>query len=225
MTTTATSRTPLTDAVAHDHEEMYDYYDRFQKYAGNIDAQRRWANQLTWEIARHAVGEEIIVYPLMEKYLGQTGKELADQDRKDHQSIKIMLAQLETMEVGTDEYDQLMSRMMPQLREHNNNEETKDLPQLEEALRFDNSQEAAFQFNLAKRFAPTRPHPLAPNQPPFETLVALMTAPIDKLKDVFTPFPTEEMKKETKDAPGLNCSPNNIIFCFCSFMVIGTVQE
>ncbi|KAF9233767.1 hypothetical protein BU15DRAFT_90224 [Melanogaster broomeanus] len=184
-TTTATSRTPLRDAVAHDHQEMYDYYDRFRKHAGDTDAQKRWANQLTWEVARHAVGEEIIVYPLMEKHIGRTGKALADHDREDHQSIKIMLVQLESMH----------------LREHNNSEETKDLPQLEEKLHLDHSKEAASQFKTTKRFVPTRAHPSAPNEPPFETLVAFLTAPIDKLKDVFTSFPTEEMKKEMKDAP------------------------
>jgi hypothetical protein len=38
-------------------------------------------------------------------------------------------------------------------------------------------------------FTPTRSHPSAPNKPPFETVVGLMTAPIDKLRDMFTKFP------------------------------------
>jgi hypothetical protein len=37
---------------------------------------------------------------------------------------------------------------------------------------------------------------MAPNKPPYETLVGFMAAPIDKLKDLFTTFPTEEMKKD-----------------------------
>ncbi|KAF9223111.1 hypothetical protein BS17DRAFT_782395 [Gyrodon lividus] len=201
MSSTVTSSTPLRDAIVHDHQEMYEYHQHFQKHVGNTDAQKRWANQLAWEVARHAVAEEIIVYPLMEKHLGQAGKALADQDREDHQSIKIMLAQLESMQVGTDEFDTLMSKMMAHIREHNDSEETNDLPRLEEALHPDHSKEAAFQFNTTKRFVPTRAHPSAPNQPPFETLVAFLTAPIDKLKDMFTSFPTEEMKKETKDSP------------------------
>lgn len=41
-----------------------------------------------------------------------------------------------------------------------------------------------------------RPHPSAPNKPPFETLAGLMAAPIDKLKDAFSKFPTEEMKDQ-----------------------------
>ncbi|KIJ62301.1 hypothetical protein HYDPIDRAFT_114796 [Hydnomerulius pinastri MD-312] len=199
-TMVTTTQTPLKDAVAHDHQEMYDYYDQYRKSAGDTDAQSRWANQLTWEVARHAVGEEIIIYPLMEKHLGQNGKDLADQDRADHQTVKECLSQLGTMKVGTDEYDHTISRMMSQLHEHNDSEENKDLPQLEEKLHLDHSREAAQQFKTTKRFVPTRPHPSAPDQPPFETLVAFMTAPIDKLKDVFASFPTEEMKQEMKES-------------------------
>lgn len=64
---------------------MYEYYDQYVRASGNSDIQERWANQLTWEIARHAVGEELVVYPLMEKHLGPEGRELADADRADHQ--------------------------------------------------------------------------------------------------------------------------------------------
>ena len=64
---------------------MYEFYDYYVKSAGDEDKQGRWARQLTWEVARHAVGEEIVVYPLMEKHLGAEGKRLADEDREQHQ--------------------------------------------------------------------------------------------------------------------------------------------
>jgi hypothetical protein len=86
---------------------MYEYHDNYKKAKGDADAQGkdspglikeyhlcdvfagRWARQLTWEIARHAVGEEIVVYPLMEKLLGKEGLELADHDRAEHQVLSI----------------------------------------------------------------------------------------------------------------------------------------
>jgi hypothetical protein len=63
---------------------MYEYYDKFRQAAGDNDAQQRWANQLRWEIARHAVGEELVIYPLMEQKMGAEGKHLADEDRAQH---------------------------------------------------------------------------------------------------------------------------------------------
>ena len=63
---------------------MYEYYDAYVA-ASDADTRARWSRQLIWEIARHAIGEEIVVYPLMEKHLGEQGKKLADEDRADHQ--------------------------------------------------------------------------------------------------------------------------------------------
>ena len=66
---------------------MYEYHDQYKRARerNDVEAQGRWARQLTWEVARHAVGEEIVVYPLMEKHLGEQGLKLADEDRAEHQ--------------------------------------------------------------------------------------------------------------------------------------------
>ncbi|KAJ7076502.1 hypothetical protein B0H15DRAFT_925159 [Mycena belliarum] len=198
----------LTHAIKEDHEEMlftrllamhmYEYHDYYKKSAGDTDAQTRWARQLTWEIARHAVGEEIVVYPLMEKHLGAEGLKLADHDREEHQRVKEMLNKMESLMPGTSEYDQILERMMVGLRRHNDDEERDDLPALEPHLGEDGSKAAASSFSRTKAFAPTRAHPGAPNKPPFETFAAFLAAPIDKLKDTFAKFPTEEMKESTK---------------------------
>lgn len=65
---------------------MYEYHDQYTRARedADVEAQTRWVNQLRWEIARHAIGEEIVVYPLMEKHLGEKGKQLADHDREEH---------------------------------------------------------------------------------------------------------------------------------------------
>jgi hypothetical protein len=68
----------------HRAAQMYEYYDAYKK-ATNEDHKARWSNQLIWEVARHAVAEEIVVYPLMEKHLGQKGLDLANEDREQHQ--------------------------------------------------------------------------------------------------------------------------------------------
>jgi hypothetical protein len=69
---------------------MYEYYDAY-KSASDVDTKTRWANQLIWEVARHAVAEEIVVYPLMEKHLGQQGVELANGDRTEHQVSHVVM--------------------------------------------------------------------------------------------------------------------------------------
>ncbi|KAI0051513.1 hypothetical protein FA95DRAFT_1554328 [Auriscalpium vulgare] len=189
----------LTDAIKEDHQEMYEYYDAYTKAAGNVDAQARWAHQLVWEVARHAVGEEIIVYPLMEKHLGSRGLDLANQDRADHQIVKELLYSLSSQNPGTAEYDTTLKKVMDHLRPHNDSEEQEDLPLLEPHLGPDGSTSAAQSFSRTKKFVPTRAHPSAPNRPPLETIAGFMAAPIDKLKDMFETFPTDEMKEELKN--------------------------
>lgn len=44
-----------------------------------------------------------------------------------------------------------------------------------------------------------RSHPSAPNKPPYETLAGFLALPIDKLKDLFTSFPSEEEMAEAKE--------------------------
>jgi len=180
---------------------MYEYHDQYKRAheRGDVDAQARWANQLRWEIARHAVGEEIVVYPLMEKHLGEKGKKLADHDREEHQSVKESLYKLESLQPGSSEFDALLNKTMASLHHHNDDEEIDDLPLLEPEIGEEGSKAAALSFKRTKKFVPTRAHPSAPNKPPFETLVGFLAAPLDKLLDTFAKFPTTEEKEEAEE--------------------------
>jgi hemerythrin superfamily protein len=77
----------ISDAITKDHRELKEYYDEIVNNPDNIDHQTRYGNQFTWELARHSVAEELLVYPALEKYLGDKGKEHADQDRKEHHKV------------------------------------------------------------------------------------------------------------------------------------------
>ncbi|KAH9831970.1 uncharacterized protein C8Q71DRAFT_726492 [Rhodofomes roseus] len=191
----------LFQAIKEDHEEMYLYHDEYKRArtAGDVDAQARWARQLTWEVARHAVGEEIVVYPLMEKHLGDKGKQLADHDREEHQHVKEFLYRLESLKPEEESYSQTIELVMASLHPHNDDEEITDLPMLEAVIGADASREAAQNFKKTKKLVPTRSHPSAPNRPPFETLAGLLAAPADKLKDWFASFPTEEEMGQAKE--------------------------
>jgi hypothetical protein len=78
---------------------------------------------------------------------------------------------------------------MKDLNQHIKEEENDDLPTLEHAIQNDESEWIAKSFGRTKAFVPSRSHPNAPNKPPFETVIGLMTAPIDHLEDLFRKFP------------------------------------
>ena len=82
----AAKMTTISDAIIHDHEELKDYYNKI-KNASDSDTKTRWRNQFVWELARHSIGEELVVYPAMEKYIKPDGKQMADKDREEHQTV------------------------------------------------------------------------------------------------------------------------------------------
>ena len=93
------------------------------------------------------------------------------------------------MDVDTSQFDSLLDQLMNELTKHMKDECDIDLPQLEKELGAD-SDSLAKSFERTKMFVPTRSHPWAPDKPPFETVVGLMTAPLDKLQDIFRSFPS-----------------------------------
>jgi hemerythrin superfamily protein len=78
--------TTISDAIIKDHREIEQYYNEVVN-SGDQDYQQRYGNQFTWELARHSVGEELVVYPAFEKYMGPEGKKIADSDRNEHHKV------------------------------------------------------------------------------------------------------------------------------------------
>jgi len=179
----------ISDAVIHDHRELEEYYEKYTN-ASTIKEKTEWANQFRWELARHSVGEELVLYPAMEKYMGEKGKKLADNDRHDHLVCKKQLYELERTDISTPAYPALFKTLMDDLKEHMKSEEENDLIEFEKAVPEGESAKMATSFSRTKMFVPTRSHPSAPDQGgPFETVAGLMAAPLDKLKDMFDAWP------------------------------------
>jgi hypothetical protein len=99
------------------------------------------------------------------------------------------LYKLQGLSPDAEEFEPTLKAMWKDLGPHNKEEETDDLPPLEEKLAANDSAALATSFERCKMFAPTHAHPGMPQKPPFETVAALMAAPIDKLRDLFKNFP------------------------------------
>ncbi|CAD6449437.1 10ae02ec-d6ed-4af7-8f78-fee0b52ce790 [Sclerotinia trifoliorum] len=50
-----------------------------------------------WELARHSIGEELVVYPAFAKHLGMQGQKMADNDRAEHQTVKEALYKFQNL--------------------------------------------------------------------------------------------------------------------------------
>ncbi|GKZ36714.1 hypothetical protein AbraIFM66950_007889 [Aspergillus brasiliensis] len=188
--TTAPAAIRVSELIKNDHRELKDAYDQILSAKTNDD-RVRWQNQFTWELARHSIGEELVVYPEMELKLNN-GKAMADHDREEHQIVKELLYTFQGLQPDDTEFIPTLKSLWANLEQHINEEESNDLPALEGALGDDASESMARSFGRTKNFIPTRSHPAAPDQPPYETVVGLMSAPIDRLGDMLRKFPDQK---------------------------------
>lgn len=73
----------ITNAIQADHRSLESLHDRINE-AEDSDEKSRLQNQFTWELARHVVSEELVLFPALEKYLRDGD---ATQDRREHQIV------------------------------------------------------------------------------------------------------------------------------------------
>ncbi|KAL4923617.1 uncharacterized protein BDV17DRAFT_285277 [Aspergillus undulatus] len=173
----------IIDAIKDDHRELEDYYNKILT-ASTDKKKTQWQNQFTWELARHSIGEELVVYPVFEKsvpaaVLWQTKTYLVKEKPKKFQNLK----------ASNPEFEPTIKSLMADLSEHIKEEEAEDLLKLENAISSTESEKLSKSFGRTKMFIPSRSHPSAPDKPPFETAIGLLTAPIDHLADLFRTWP------------------------------------
>ncbi|KAK4983902.1 hypothetical protein LTR66_000392 [Elasticomyces elasticus] len=178
----------ISEAIGNDHKAFDQCYDALK--AGQTLADKiKWRNQLTWTIARHAISEELTMYPAMDRHMGEEGRELTDVDREQHQAVKEDLHTLQDMSPDHADFMPLLDKLMADLHHHISHESEEDMPRLERLLSRQESRELARQFRRTKWITPTMSHPAAPNEPPLENLAGLLAAPIDRFKDLMRTFP------------------------------------
>ena len=117
----------------------------------------------------------------MQKVLSD-GNELVSKDREAHHRVAELLYKLQEKSTSDPDFPKVFDDVMGELRPHLRDEEETDIPELEAKLSREESEKLAKQFSKTKKLAPTRSHPYATSfEPPFETALALITAPIDKV--------------------------------------------
>lgn len=92
--------TLISDAIKSDHRDLEEAYNNILTAASD-DEKRRWQNQFTWELARHSIGEELVLYPAMEEHLTD-GKAMADKDRAEHKTVSLVHFALPTRDASGD---------------------------------------------------------------------------------------------------------------------------
>ena len=79
-----------------------------------------------------------------------------------------------------------MRRLIEDIRHHVEDEESDLLPKLRDACDEADWRELGKKFEQAKKMAPTRPHPSAPDKPPASKILGPGVGLIDRMRDALT---------------------------------------
>ncbi|MBZ5487838.1 hemerythrin domain-containing protein [Halomonas aquamarina] len=164
-----------------DHREMLELLTQVEN---NPDARQRrdLVDTAIAEVMRHAVAEEMYVYPAMEQHI-ENGKQEVEHDKKEHDELVKVMKKLEDVDPLRPEFMALAKEMEKQLRHHIDDEESEQFPKLRASIPGDELIDLGDKVTNAKKLAPTRPHPSAPHSELFHKSVGPGVGMIDRLLD------------------------------------------
>jgi hemerythrin superfamily protein len=175
----------LGSVITRDHREVELIMAELQLGEGTPQHRRELADHLTAELVRHAVAEEMYMYPAARRALPD-GDEIADREIGEHAEVEQILKDLEGVDAIDPQFDDLISKVIAEVRHHVHEEEQQVLPRLLHACSTDELQELGRMVVRAKDSAPTRPHPSAPDKPPANMILGPGVGMIDRLRDALS---------------------------------------
>jgi hemerythrin superfamily protein len=145
-------------------------------------ARRDLADTLISELVRHAVAEEMYVYPAMRQHLPD-GEAAVEHDIEEHKELETVMKELEAVDATEPRFTELVRELEGTLADHIADEEREHFPQLRANLPREDLVQLAGKVESAKKLAPTRPHPSAPNSQVFHKMVGPGVGLVDRLRD------------------------------------------
>jgi hemerythrin superfamily protein len=186
--TVADEERDVIEVLEHDHREVEQMFKELEALRGeeSDDAKARrkeLADQVTIELVRHSVAEEVLVYPEVEK---KVSAEEAEHARHEHAEAEETLHRLEKLDPGDPRFDDELGTLMAEIRHHIQDEEGETFPHMRQAMDEDELRRLGGRVEAFKKVAPTRPHPHVPN----EALPRMAAGPaaslFDRMRDLAT---------------------------------------
>ncbi|BCL27976.1 hemerythrin domain-containing protein [Streptomyces aurantiacus] len=168
-----------------DHREVDELFAQIEALPADDQDRRRLADQLTMELIRHSVAEEAYLYPTVRRYVDD-GDDLADKELADHAEVERLLKELEGCEPGDGRFESLVTQLKASVTTHVADEEGHLFPALADVCSPEALEKLGEKVRSAKKTAPTRPHPSAPDTPPANKLLAPGAGMVDRVRDLLT---------------------------------------
>lgn len=136
-------------------------------------------HKLRRELSIHADIEEQLFYPTLRERNPDLSEDVLEA-LEEHHIAKVTLNELEKMSVEDERFCAKLAVLREAVLLHVKEEERSLFPKLRKELEKAELDDMGRMLAQAKRVAPTRPHPLAPDMPPANRVTSLLAALYDR---------------------------------------------
>jgi hemerythrin superfamily protein len=182
--TEESTTTDVVDELTTDHREASALLDQIL-ITSDPEVRRDMADTVITELVRHAVAEEMYVYPAIQDTF-PNGSEVVEHDIEEHKELERTMKELEQCAADDPRFPALVTELRDQLHHHATDEENEQFPELRVRVSRERLVTMREQVETAKKVAPTRPHPNAPNSEVFHKIVGPGVGLMDRVRDKLT---------------------------------------
>jgi len=175
----------VVDVLTADHREfdrIFTELEGLRHRTGSdvLKRKRELVDEVTIGLVKHSVAEETQVYPRVEK---QVDKEEAEHSKEEHAEAEETMKRLERMDPDDPGFDDAVKELIDEIRHHVQHEESRMFTELRATFSRDELIEMAEKVEAVKKIAPTRAHPMTPNEAGVRMAVGPVASLLDHLRD------------------------------------------
>jgi hemerythrin-like domain-containing protein len=175
----------VVDMLSADHREFDRIFTELEGLRGRGDPdalkrKRDLVDEVTIGLVKHSVAEETQVYPRVEKNID---KGEADHNKEEHAEAEETMKRLERMDPEDPAFDDTVQELIDEIRHHVEHEEGRMFTELRATFSREQLVEMAEKVESVKKIAPTRAHPMTPNEPGVRMAVGPVASLLDHLRD------------------------------------------
>jgi len=170
--------------LKNDHRTVEALFKKFER-AGDraYKTKRKLADQIISELSVHAAIEEQVFYPATREYVDSAEEDVLEA-LEEHHIVKWTLSELDGMDPKDERFEAKVTVLMESVRHHVKEEEEDMFPKVRKAMSRSALADLGERMDQAKRAAPTRPHPRAPDEPPGNIITGTVAAALDAGRDL-----------------------------------------
>ena len=172
------------ELLEHDHREVEQMFTEFEQAGAPAD-RRAVVDKIIIELVRHSEAEEQAVYPLVRRHI-DNGDQIIEKEIEEHSEAERIMKELDGMDPNDPQFGVLMQQLMTAIKAHISEEENEVFPKFRAAVSQSELEKLGDTVKALKKILPTHPHPMAPDHPPFNALLAPGAALVDRARDLLT---------------------------------------